>query len=306
VTQPEQPGPLALGLDGNLYIADDTLNEVLELLPDGTFQIVAGTGTPGYSGDGGPAVDAKLNRPLELVVSPNRTLYIADNGNNVIRAVSPDGIITTVAGNGSSSSSLAAPPPGTPALSAALGQTSAVAIGPQGDLYIAASNEVLRLQSGELYPAADATNFIGAFTDFPGDDQADPNGIAFDGSGDLYMTCTDPYELLELESNGTMVDRGSLRPHDADAAITPAPDDSVVTVWQAAMLRVTATAESTIMAFFKVPAVGPFWPQDVAVTPTGSIYADQDGVSGIGPPAIIELAPSGTLQVLWTAAGQSG
>lgn len=77
---PRQPGPLALGANGELYVADDALNDILARLPDGRFKVVAGTGKPGYSGDGGPATEAELDRPLGMAVAPDGTLYFADAG----------------------------------------------------------------------------------------------------------------------------------------------------------------------------------------------------------------------------------
>jgi hypothetical protein len=263
---------------------------------------VAGTGTAGFSGDGSPAVPAEIDDPAGMAVASDGTLCFADSGNDRVRAISPNGIITSVAGNGASGGATA-PPAGSPALSTALGMTYAVAIGPQGSLYLAASNEVLRLETDELFPVATAANFLGAFTESPQADECDPTGIAFDGSGDLYMTCSNFHRLLELEPSGSMVDRGPLRPHDAVAAITPGPDGNVVTVWQSQMLRVSQAGEEAIMDFDTVPAVGPFWPQGVAVATDGSIYADQDGVSGIGPPAIIQVSPDGGIQILWADSG---
>jgi len=61
---------------------------------------VAGTGERGYSGDGGPAIEARLNTPSDVAVAADGTIYIADTMNHVIRKISPDGIITTVAGTG--------------------------------------------------------------------------------------------------------------------------------------------------------------------------------------------------------------
>ncbi len=91
---------LAIGPDGSLYIADPYSNKVRRVAPDGTISTVAGTGVRGYSGDGGPATEANLYYPWGIDVAADGSLYIADRNNNRIRRVDPDGIITTVAGNG--------------------------------------------------------------------------------------------------------------------------------------------------------------------------------------------------------------
>ena len=67
---------------------------------DGIITTVAGNGTSGYSGDGGPAIEASLNRPAEVVLDASGNLYIADSWNQCIRKVDTNGIITTVAGSG--------------------------------------------------------------------------------------------------------------------------------------------------------------------------------------------------------------
>jgi hypothetical protein len=61
---------------------------------------LAGTGQPGYSGDGGPAVKAGLDNPFGVARGPDRALYFCDTNNHVIRRVSPEGTISTVAGTG--------------------------------------------------------------------------------------------------------------------------------------------------------------------------------------------------------------
>ena len=99
------PGALALALDGGIYLLESDYHRVRRLSPDGQLTVVAGNNTaarkkPGYSGDGGPAIKAELNFPSGLAVAPDGTLYIADQGNHCIRRVSPDGIITTIAGQG--------------------------------------------------------------------------------------------------------------------------------------------------------------------------------------------------------------
>ena len=138
----ERPTSLAIGPNKNLYIADDMRDQVLERLPDGTFEPVAGNGTVGFSGDGGPATSAQLNYPSGITFGPDGTLYIADYGNGRIRAVSSAGIITTIAGSGGQGAWVA---DGTPALEASLRPT-AMAFGPEALMYVADDQEVLRLE----------------------------------------------------------------------------------------------------------------------------------------------------------------
>jgi NHL repeat-containing protein len=94
------PRGLAIAPGGGFAIADAFGETVRRVLPDGTIETVAGTGTAGYSGDGGPGAAAELNLPHGVAFLPDGTLLIADTLNNRIRAVSPGGTITTVAGTG--------------------------------------------------------------------------------------------------------------------------------------------------------------------------------------------------------------
>jgi TonB family protein len=91
------PYDLAMDDGGNLYIADTGNSRIRKITPSGTISTVAGNGTAGFSGDGGAATAAQLNKPLGIAVDSQGTLYIADTDNSRIRSVSPDGIIRTVA-----------------------------------------------------------------------------------------------------------------------------------------------------------------------------------------------------------------
>ena len=91
------PYGVALDAVGNVYIADTGNHRIRKVSPDGIINTVAGGG---YSGDGGPATDAKLNSPHGVAVDNNGNVYIADTENFRIRKIGSDGIITTVAGNG--------------------------------------------------------------------------------------------------------------------------------------------------------------------------------------------------------------
>lgn len=96
--------PRGLALDAaeeHLYIADAGNNVVRRVrLANGLIETVAGTGESGGSGDGGPAMEARLDRPSGVVVAEDGTLYIADTDNHRVRRVTPDGMIQTVAGTG--------------------------------------------------------------------------------------------------------------------------------------------------------------------------------------------------------------
>jgi RHS repeat-associated protein len=101
------PGGLAVGPDGSLYIADTGNHRIRRIargpndsLAFGIITTVAGSGVAGSGGDGGHATDAQLRSPRGLAVGVDGSLFIADTGNHRIRRVAPNGIITTVAGNG--------------------------------------------------------------------------------------------------------------------------------------------------------------------------------------------------------------
>ena len=91
---------LAYDPDGNLYIADAAEHRVRRVSPAGIITTFAGNGSRGYSGDNGPAADAQLASPYGLAIDRQGNLLIADLSNKVIRRVTPQGRITTLAGGG--------------------------------------------------------------------------------------------------------------------------------------------------------------------------------------------------------------
>src|SRR5579883_438001 len=94
------PSGIALDGAGNLYIADFSNRRIRKLATDGTITTVAGNGKAIYTGDGGPATAAQFGGSVTAAADAEGNLYVADQGDNVVRKVSPAGIITTVAGNG--------------------------------------------------------------------------------------------------------------------------------------------------------------------------------------------------------------
>ncbi|MCB9719058.1 MAG: hypothetical protein H6712_34755 [Myxococcales bacterium] len=134
--------PTAMELDpaGNLLIADTRNNVVRRLDADGTIHTIAGTGTAGFSGDGGPATQAQLDQPYGLALDEDGTLYVADRGNFRVRSIAPDGTIHTIAGTGLEGLR----GDGGPALSARLGYVARLAMDGDGLLVADQSNSVAR------------------------------------------------------------------------------------------------------------------------------------------------------------------
>lgn len=89
------PNGVALDAEGNLYFADDVAMVVRRVGLDGTISIVAGIGSAGFSGDGGPGAAAALSSPSDIAFDADGNLYIADSGNHRIRVLRPDGGIDT-------------------------------------------------------------------------------------------------------------------------------------------------------------------------------------------------------------------
>lgn len=289
--------------NGDLYVADEALDQILKRSSSGTFRVIAGNGKAGFSGDGGPAVQAALDGPQGMVVDPNGTIYFADSGNNRVRSISPNGTITTVAGNGQNPTGPQQTPEiGASATESAIGPTYALALGADGSLFIAVSNAVLELApNGSLAVVTDAQSFEGFDPSFPVDNQCDPASLALDESGDLYIGCTDPYSLVERTSDGSLRFVAMVRPHDANAALATAPDGGVLAVDGAAVERYGQAGEEPVTDFISHPLPGGvhFWPQGIAVGPDGSLFLDQDGVGGIGPPVIVKYSSDGTTNVVW-------
>jgi len=95
-----QPYALAIDGVGNLYIADTFNHRIRKVSTDGRISTIAGSGTPGYSGDNGPAVQARIDRPLGIAVDKPGNVYFTQpgNGENVVRRIGTDGRITRFAG----------------------------------------------------------------------------------------------------------------------------------------------------------------------------------------------------------------
>jgi serine/threonine-protein kinase len=127
------PTGLAVAMDGTFYVADSIAHRVYRMSPEGSVEVVAGTGTPGFSGDGGPAEEASLNGPHGLALDLSGGLLIADTDNHRVRRVGTDGLITTVYGSGSDAGPWG---DGGPAAEATISRPEGLAFDREGALFI--------------------------------------------------------------------------------------------------------------------------------------------------------------------------
>ncbi len=130
------PGRMVAAPDGAVVFVDTDGARVWRLTRAGLLETVAGTGSPGFSGDNGPASSAQVKQPGGVAIGPDGAIYIADTGNHRIRRVSPSGTITTIAGTGVVPNTQAQLGEGGPATAAAVFAPDDVAVGLGGSVFI--------------------------------------------------------------------------------------------------------------------------------------------------------------------------
>ncbi|THU34043.1 T9SS type B sorting domain-containing protein [Niastella caeni] len=201
-----QPTGMTIDNDGNIYIADYNSSVIKKVTTSGIMTVFAGNGTEGFSGDGGPASQAKLYRPTAVAVDKDGNLYISDASNKVIRKVTKAGVISTIAGvpgrAGYSGD-------GGPATKALLTQPAGIAVDYSGNVYIAdPSNSVIR----KVNPAGIITTFAGTGTaGYSGDNGpatkaqfqiGSPQGLAVDPAGNVYASDYQNHAIRKINAKG--------------------------------------------------------------------------------------------------------
>lgn len=191
---------IAIGADGTLYASDRLEDVIRQVGPDGVITRFAGTGEAGFSGDGGAAVDAQLDAPRAMAVDAAGNLLFLDTGNNRVRAVAPDGTISTFAGNGTR----VATGDGGPAVDAGLGFAQALATAPDGSVYVADFGQIRQIGTDGVI-----TRVGGAFGSNPGD--GGPlidasfrfiEAMAFATDGTLYVADVGPHTVRAVGVDG--------------------------------------------------------------------------------------------------------
>src|SRR4051812_11471915 len=190
------PQGLAVDAAGNLYIADSQNNRIRLVTRDGVIQTFAGTGQPSFGGgpgsfnDGGPATNAYMHLPMGVAVDKAGNVYIADTGDNIIRKVTTDGIINTIAGD--SYPGFFDKEGGT-AINSEFHKPSDVALDSAGNIYVAdTTNQVVRKITPDFggistYAGTGAASFTGDSGAATAATMIAPMALAFDGSGNLYI-----------------------------------------------------------------------------------------------------------------------
>jgi hypothetical protein len=158
-----QPMAVAWLADGSALVADFGNHRIRRISPGGQITTVAGTGTAGYTGDGGPATSARLNWPLDVEPTADGGFLIADLGNKRVRRVSPAGIITTVAGTGQGGSQ----GDGGPATAARVGGPTGIAVTADGGFLVVDANadRVRRVSPGGTITTVAGTGSAGGAGD---------------------------------------------------------------------------------------------------------------------------------------------
>ena len=197
------PAGLAFDKQGNLYIADRANHRVRKVDTKGIITTVAGNGTVGFSGDGGPATQASLNLPSGLAVDNKGNLYISDRSNNRVRVVNSKGIINTVAGNGKDGYH----GDNMPALKATLDKPFGLAIDKDNNLYIAdrGNNRIRKVDSSGLISTVAGDGgfyFIGDNGPAYRASIAGPTGVAVDDKGNVYIADRSNNRIRMVDSLG--------------------------------------------------------------------------------------------------------
>jgi sugar lactone lactonase YvrE len=204
-------GAIAVDTGGNIYLASslegylDTLAgaSVLRLTARGVVSIVAGNGRSGFSGDGGPATRARLGSVSALAVDARGNLYIA--GDNRIRRVGPNGVITTIAGNGKTGFS----GDGGAATLASLTGSLGMVLDARGNLYFADldNNRIRKIDPRGIITTVAGSGPAG----FSGDGGAatsarlnGPSDVAVDAAGAIYIADTGNGRVRKVDPNGTI------------------------------------------------------------------------------------------------------
>ncbi|MGV3556543.1 NHL domain-containing protein [Larkinella arboricola] len=197
------PAAVTADAQGNLFIADRENQRIRKVAPNGIITTVAGNGTYGFSGDGGPATQAKMSSPRGIVIDAQGNLFFADRENSRVRKIATNGTISTIAGTGAYGFS----GDGGPASSARLAYPTELALDAQGNLFIA---DEANFRIRKVAPNGIITTVVGSGQGgYSGDGGPAtrasigyPGGIALDAQGNLFIADPSNLRIRKVAPNG--------------------------------------------------------------------------------------------------------
>ncbi|HVF13077.1 MAG TPA: SMP-30/gluconolactonase/LRE family protein, partial [Acidimicrobiales bacterium] len=229
---------------GYVYVSDSFNHRIRRVTPAGIITTIAGTGAQGFTGDGGPATKAALNAPSGLAIAPDGAILFADTSNLRVRRIGPDGVISTVAGNGT----LGRGGDGGLAVQAQLTRPGSLAVDGAGNLYIADDGirvvspaGTIRTYAPIAYPrgiavaqdgrvlftsdtAIKRVDALGATTVVAGNESTggfsgdggpataaqleDPRGLAVSAAGDIYVADSGNRRIRRIDTTGVITTVG--------------------------------------------------------------------------------------------------
>ena len=225
--QLNEPADVAVVGGNGIAIADLGNDRIRLVRPDGTIVTIAGS-TRGYSGDDGPADQARLNRPAGVTALPDGGILIADSANNRIRQVTPDGTITTAAGGRGTRSGQQTPPQNQPGAEGDGGPATAAALSAPADTMVLPGGGYLIVDTGNhrirrVSPDGTITTFAGTTAGLSGDggpaSQAqlrDPTDVELADDGSILVADTGNDRIRRIERDGTITTVAGARAFDGD------------------------------------------------------------------------------------------
>jgi sugar lactone lactonase YvrE len=227
------PYGVAVDSTGNIFIADTTNHRIRKVSTSGIITTIAGNGSGGFSGDGGPATSAQLYYPNGVAIDSVGNLFIVDTRNSRIRKVSASGIITTIAGGGENGLG-----DGGPATLASLSWPNGVAIDSDGDIFIA---DYLGRSIRKVSSLGIITTVAGDGTEgFSGDggpatsaQLSQPSGVAVDSTGTIFIADRSNSrirQVIYLNESATLSLSAGGADQSSTAGINPNPNTGYATV----------------------------------------------------------------------------
>jgi sugar lactone lactonase YvrE len=200
VSQFRLPGGIATDVDGNLYVADRNNNMIRKITLQGVTTTVAGDGTPGLVN--GNAAQARFNQPTDVVVDEVGNIFIADAGNNCIRQITPDGFVSTHAGNG-----VAGFKDG-PGAQAMFNFPSGITLDSNENVYVTdnQNSRIRKVTAGGIVSTFAGTGEVG-FKDGAAKTEAKfnfPLSLDIDGQGNIFVADAGNFRIRKIGTDGTV------------------------------------------------------------------------------------------------------